>query len=188
MKPASAIGAVCVLASIACGSPAPTEPATPATLVPASAPGSHIIFRDITQHGAAVTSYNEAGYIVTATGGAWVGSMTYGSPAPFIQFSSTKGQTVQGLLEVAAGGATFVFTSVDVYASVIPIPYTITGTRNGAVVFTTSGTVPNTFGKFKTVASPDSSSPIDLLKIALTNAAPACCGNPMGVDNLIFGQ
>jgi len=89
---------------------------------------------------------------------------------------------------VTAGGAAFTFTSVDLYASVIPIPYQITGLRNGAVVFALNDRLPNTFGKFMTVTNPGAASPIDTLRIVLVNAGPPCCANPMGVDNLIFGQ
>ena len=178
--------AVCV----ACGGPAPMAPsstALPANLVPASGPGSRIIFSGITTHGGAVASYQEAGYTVSVTGD-WVGSTSYGAPAPFIHFNTAKGATTTGQLDIAAGGATFGFTSIDLYASIIPIPYTITGLRGSTVVFTVSGTVPNTFGKFQTVQSPSTTAVIDKLQIKLTNAGPACCGNPMGVDNIIFGQ
>ena len=177
--------------SAACGAPAPAapeSPSAPANLVPASGPGSRIVFSGISAHGAAVTSYQESGYTVTASGGAWVGSTSYGAPAPFIQFSTAKGMTTEGRLDIVAGGATFRFASLDLYASIIPIPYTVTGMRGSTVVFTTSGTVPNTFGHFKTVQSPDPSALIDLLHIRLTNAGPACCSNPMGVDNIMFGQ
>lgn len=51
-------------------------------------------------------------------------------------------------------------------------------------VFTLAGTVPNTFGQFRTVTSRDPSAVIDTLKITLTNAAAPCCANPMGVDNI----
>ena len=186
MKPAFALWVAFVVGSVACAGPAPTTP--PTSLVPASAPGSHVVFSGIAEHGAPVSTYSEAGYTITASSGQWTGSTTYGNPRPFIQFLAAKGEMVEGRLEVAAGGATFLFTSVDVYASVIPIPYTITGMRSGTVVFSASGTVPNTFGNFRTVTSANPNALIDRLLIILVNSASSCCSNPMGVDNLIFGQ
>jgi hypothetical protein len=164
------------------------SPLIPATLTPASGPAGNITFSALSSHGAAITSHTESGYTLTASGAAWTASTSYGNPKPFIQFTADKGQTVDGQIDVAAGGAAFAFVSVDLYASVVPIPYTITGKRNGAVVFTVTDRLPNTFGTFRTVASPLPAALIDQLTIRLTNAVPACCANPMGVDNLIFGQ
>jgi hypothetical protein len=183
--------AAALAACAACGGPAPNAPAStplPANLFPASSPGSQITFSGIVSHGAPVSTYTEAGYTVGALGANWVGSTTYGAPAPFIQFMAAPGTTADGRVEITAGGATFKFTSVDLYASITKIPHTINGLRSGATVFSFSGVVPNTFGRFQTVTNPHSDTVIDMLIIKLTNTAPPCCGNPMGVDNLIFGQ
>ena len=56
----------------------------------------------------------------------------------------------------------------------------------GRTVFSTSGTVPNTFGNFVTVSSPYSSATIDLLSITLTNSATPCCSNAVGLDNIVL--
>jgi len=88
---------------------------------------------------------------------------------------------------VSAGGAVFNFNSVDLYSSTTPIPYTITGFRNSSTVFTLAGTLPNTFGTFKTVVNPNAAAVIDTLSIVLTNTS-GCCGNgnPMGLDTIVL--
>jgi len=71
------------------------------------------------------------------------------------------------------------------YSSVTRIPYTITGVRNDQAVFSLTDTLPNTFGAFRTVANSHSADLIDTLVIELTNSTPACCSNPMGLDNIV---
>jgi hypothetical protein len=88
---------------------------------------------------------------------------------------------------VSASGTAFRFNSVDLYSSTTPIPYTITGFRNDTAVFTMTGTVPNTFGAFKTVVNPYGATIVDAVIIGLTNPG-TCCGNPMGLDNVSLSQ
>jgi hypothetical protein len=131
------------------------------------------------------TSLTESGFTVTATSASWEALTTFGNPIPFIQFTRQAGQAdTIGEVTVAAGGAPFTFESVDVYSSITPIPHEIVGIRNGAPVFTITGTVPNTFGGFATVSNPQPATPIDTLQIRLTNPA-ACCSNPVGLDNIV---
>jgi len=75
-------------------------------------------------------------------------------------------------------------TSVDIYSSVTPIPYVFTGLLNGSPLFSVSAVQPNTVGNFVTVANPSSGVLIDTLLIELSNPATACCGNPVGFDNV----
>lgn len=182
------LAAATILAAGCGASPVKPDQTPQATLTPAAGGAGNIVFSSLTAHGAPVASHTESGYALTASGGEWTASTKYGNPKPFIQFTASTSQTVEGQVEVTAGGATFTFTSVDLYASVIPIPYTITGMRGTSVVYTVSDRLPNTFGNFRTVAGPQPTTPIDKLIIKLTNASPACCANPMGLDNLIFGQ
>ena len=84
----------------------------------------------------------------------------------------------------AAGHAPFRFRTIDLYSSVTPIPYVLTGYRNDAAVFTIDGRLPNTFGNFVTVANPRADALIDTLVVTLTNAA--AIANPMGVDNIVL--
>lgn len=178
---------VIALAAAGCSGSAPTAPAaTPATLTQVSSPGDSVTFSGLKEDGV-VASYAENGFTVTASGGTWAARTGYGNPRPFVYFNAAKDENTTGRIEVAAGGATFHFKSVDLYASIIPIPYTITGLRNGAAVFTLTDTIPNTFGQFRTVSNPNGSAAIDTLRIELTNAPP-CCVNPMGIDTLVFGQ
>lgn len=145
-----------------------------------------ISFNGLTVNDAAVTSFTESAFTVSTASGAWVASTTYGHPAPFIQFLAEPATTVTGEIRIAAGGSTFSFASVDLYSSTTPIPYTIKGSRNSSPVFTVTGTVPNTFGDFRTVANSNATSPIDALSIVLTNAAASCCRNPLGLDTIVL--
>lgn len=198
MRHAALVSTASVLLSmsIACSgdpktspSPTPVSSSSPATAPTTTTPQAELQSGSITFSGlsadrASVTSYSELGFTLTMTSGSWQTFANYGNPRPSVIFQTPGGTTATGELQVAGGGATFKFSSVDVYSSTTPIPYTITGLRGSAAVFTLAGTVPNTFGQFRTVASRDPAAVIDTLKIALTNAAAPCCNNPMGVDNI----
>lgn len=153
----------------------------PASANPPGPPGPvTLTFDTLANTGKPVTRHAESGFDVTTAGASWVAMSGYGSPAPALVFS----EAATGSLEVRAAGAPFGFHSVDLYASVIPIPYELVGLRGGQPVFTLKGTVPNTYGAFKTVTNPDPQARIDTLVVRLTNAPPPCCSNPMGVDTL----
>jgi hypothetical protein len=147
--------------------------------------GATIIgFNGLTTNGAAVTSYTESGFTVSATLANWVASTTYGRPAPFIQFFAEPSTAPMGRVEVTAGGSTFTFASAELYSSTSRIPYTITGTKGGATVFTLNGEVPNTFGNFAAVVNPNTAGAVDKVAIVLTNTTGSV-RNPMGVDNIV---
>jgi hypothetical protein len=132
---------------------------------------------------ATLSSYTESGITVVATAGAWQARTGFGNPAPSILFITPAGASATGQVEVTAGDATFSFVSVDLYSSITTIPYGFTGLMGSTKVFSVSGTVPNTFGAFATVANPNAGDLIDTLVIELTDGA-ACCENPMGLDNI----
>ena len=135
-----------------------------------------------------ITSYSESGYTLTTTAQDWMTLTSYGNPAPFIQFIRDTSQPTQvGEVTVTADGSPFTFESVDVYSSTTPIPYEMLGLRGGSLVFTFSGTVPNTFGRFATVTNTQPAAVIDALLIRLTN--PGTLGmNPVGFDNLVLSR
>jgi hypothetical protein len=124
-----------------------------------------------------LSSYTESGITVLPTAGSWQARTGYGNPAPFIEFTASA----TGEVKVTAGGTAFRFVSVDLYSSVTTIPYVFTGLRGSAQVFSGSGTVPNTFGNFATVANPNAGDLIDTLVIELTDGVAQ---NPMGLDNV----
>jgi hypothetical protein len=186
---------VLVVVTFGCGqSPTPpvplSSPTAPAGGAPPSTPAAPlklqgpITFSGLAK-GTAVSGYEESGVRLDVVAGAWEVSDTYGNPRPFIQFTAAGGTTGTGTVQFSAGGQAFTFRSVDVYASTTPIPYVIVGLRNGTQVLSLSGTVPNTFGQFRPVAA-GAAVTIDTLKITLTNAAAACCRNPMGIDNVLL--
>ena len=136
-----------------------------------------------------MTIYSESGFSVSANLGSWVAVTTYGNPAPFVQFIAPAVNAVSGQIQVFADlHSAFTFKSVDLYSSTTEIPYTITGQRGAAVVFTVADTLPHTFGNFRTVVNPHGTDVIDTLTINLTNSAAPCCSNPMGLDNIVLGQ
>ena len=132
-----------------------------------------------------LSTYTESGFTTSAVSGPWVVSDSYGKPAPFIQFRNEAGQNpLAATIQITNDDSTFTFSSVDLYSSITPIPYVITGLLNSTAVFSFEGTVPNTFGNFQTVVNSNSNYLIDSLTISLTNPAPTCCSNPMGLDNI----
>jgi hypothetical protein len=143
-------------------------------------------FDTLQPHGASFTSHARCGINVRATTSNWTISTGYGRPAPFIQFNSSAGMTSSGEVIVTAAGASFKFRSVDVYSSTTTIPYVITGIANSSTVFTIHATQGNTFGNFATVNNPQPATVVDTLVIRLTNPAAPCCGNPVGLDNIVL--
>ena len=102
-------------------------------------------------------------------------------PAPSIGFVASAGGPVTGQVKVTVAGATFSFVSVELWSSMTIIPYIFTGLLGSSEVFSASGTVPNTFGNFSTVANPNAGVLIDTLVIELTDGMSQ---NPMGLDNI----
>jgi hypothetical protein len=196
----SSVAAVLTISAVlvaACGgngpmpqsSTAPTTGAGSAASSPvASFPGdgSRITFGGLTSDGTPVKTFMESGFDVSMLSGDWTARSTYGSPAPFVQFWADGGKTTSGEIRVSLGKALY-FKSVDLYSSTTTIPYVIKGLRNSAEVFTLNGTVPNTFGQFRTVTNLNAVT-VDTVTIALTNTAASCCRNPMGLDNIVFGD
>jgi hypothetical protein len=155
--------------------------------MPPRPPGAIVIeFNGLTVNRATVTSYTESGFTVSTSSGAWEAITTYGHPPPFIEFLADGARSVDGEIRVAAGRSTFRFASIDLYSSTTPIPYTIRGFRNSSNVFAVGGTLPNTYGGFRTVTNLYPSTVIDALSIVLTNTAAACCSNPMGLDTIVL--
>jgi hypothetical protein len=130
---------------------------------------------------ALTTSYTESGITVLATAGGWQARAAFGHPAPSIGFVASAGGTATGQVKVTVAGAPFSFVSVELYSSMTTIPYIFTGLLGSSEVFSASGTVPNTFGNFATVANPNAAALIDTLVIELTDGMSQ---NPMGLDNL----
>lgn len=133
-------------------------------------------------------TYVECGVTIAFVTSNWRAG--FGRPAPGIVFTAPlDGTTFGEVVLTAPAGARFRFRSADVYSSVTPIPYVFTGISSGAAVFTIRGTQPNTFGNYATVTS-SQSEPIDTLILRLTTVLQQGFSgtNPMGLDNIVFGQ
>jgi predicted phage tail protein len=154
------------------------------TIGPPPAGSRTITFDSLPPNGPAFTSHSEAGYTVEAVSGPWT------SGPALISKNPTPLTSVDSELKVTAiGGASFRLDSVRLYSSVTPIPYVLRGLRQGAVVYTSAATVPNTFGAFATVPNPFAGVDVDAVHIVVTNPAtpscPTCGGNPVGVDDIV---
>ena len=130
------------------------------------------------------TSYTDAGFTVAAVSGAWAVKTTYGNPAPYIGLAAPSATTTGGDVRISESGLPFSFSSVDLYSSLTPLPYVLTGLRNGATVFTVTDVLPNPMGAFVTVPNPHASDVIDTLLISVTTQTPPCCPNSIGIDNI----
>jgi len=181
---------IVVLAALAgCGG-APSSPSSPSstgspqttTVQPPAAPGPCNISFDELRANGPFTSLSACGLTVAASGAPWQALMTYGRPAPFVQFLSNAGVTSVG--DVTISGGTFTFAAVDIYSSTTKIPYDITGLAGGATVFQIQDVQGNTFGNFATILNLQAAKTIDTLRIRLTNPAAPCCANPVGLDNI----
>ena len=145
-----------------------------------------IAFGGLSGNDSRFNTYNESGFKVSSNSGSWETMTSYGHPKPAIVFKRSADEpTTTGEVEITHGGSAFSFQSVDLYSSITPIPYTISGYRNSELVFRVSETVPNTFGKFAKVTNAQATESIDRLTISLSNPATACCWNPVGLDNIV---
>lgn len=158
-----------------------------------SATSVTIGFSGLVGNGASFSTYTASGFTVSVTGPSlftrdWEVATFFGNPAPFIQFRVAPGAAeTSGAIRVSAGGATFSLASVDLYSSITPIGYELRGFLNGTPAFTATGTVPNTFGTFQIVANPYADVLVDSVLVVLINPAmSACCGNAMGLDNIVL--
>lgn len=178
-----ATAAACVGKSPMPGTPSSVPVATFAE--PPAPPGPCAIgYEGLSANRAAFTTHKACGLEIAVTAGTWEASTTYGQPAPFVQFLSPAGTLTTGEITVSGAGATFAFTSVDIYSSTTRIPFEITGLAGLAPVFTLQGEQGNTFGRFATIAVPGGTAQIDTLRIRLKNPAAPCCANPVGLDNI----
>jgi hypothetical protein len=158
--------------------PVPTTPVT-------------ISFAGLSTNMAPVTSHVESGFTVSMVAANWDSDTLFGRPAPFVFFNSPANVTTPGEIRVTAGTSLFVFTSVDLYSSTTPIPFSFSGTRGQGQSFQASDTLTsaqlgNTFGNFATVTNSNAETLIDALVIRLTNPSAPCCSNRMGLDNIVL--
>lgn len=148
--------------------------------------GTAIAFTGLFANESPAGTYAESGFTVTADSSDWIAWTNYGAPAPSIVFFAQGRTALTRGVSVTAGANTFKFVAVDLYSSMTPIPYEIVGLRDSVVVFSMTGTLPNTFGNFRTVEHPNGRDTVDTLVIRLSNPTPAGGSNPMGLDNIIL--
>jgi len=145
-------------------------------------------FSSLRENRAPFTTHLESGFRISVVSADWIALTTYGNPQPFIEFFGPAGVTATGELRVTADGAPFWLNSIDFYSSTTKIPYVIEGFLNSAQMFAASDVIGNTFGAFARRANPKADVPVQEIRIRLSNPSAACCGNPMGVDNIVVSR
>lgn len=145
-------------------------------------------FSSLRENRVPVTAYAESGFRISVVSADWIALTTYGNPQPFIEFFGPAGVTATGELRVTADGAPFWLTSIDFYSSTTKIPYVIEGSLNSKQMFAVSDVIGNTFGAFARRSNPKADVPVQEIRIRLSNPSAPCCGNPMGVDNIVVSR
>jgi hypothetical protein len=145
-------------------------------------------FSALRENRAPFTTHAESGFSISVVSADWMALTTYGNPQPFIEFTGPAGVTTTGELRVTAGGAPFWLNSIDLYSSTTKIPYVIEGFLNSALMFSIVDVVGNTFGAFARRSNPKADVPVQEIRIRLSNPSAPCCGNPMGVDNIVVSR
>jgi|SRR5215471_5430388 len=171
----------------------PSAPATdempridPSTVKPSTT--YTIGFSSLRENRAPFTNHAESGFSVSVVSADWMSLTTYGNPQPFIEFSGPAGVTTTGELRITADGAPFWLNSIDFYSSTTKIPYVIEGFLNSAQMFAVVDVIGNTFGAFARRSNPNSDMPVQEIRLRLSNPSAACCGNPMGIDNIVVSR
>jgi hypothetical protein len=145
-------------------------------------------FSSLRENRAPFTTHLESGFRISVVSADWIVLTTYGNPQPFIEFYGAAGVTTAGELRVTADGAPFWLNSIDFYSSTTKIPYVIEGSLNSKQMFAVSDVIGNTFGAFARRSNPKADVPVQEIRVRLSNPSAPCCGNPMGVDNIIVSR
>jgi hypothetical protein len=146
-------------------------------------------FAGLRDNRASVPTYTESGFTVSQVSAEWVAITTHGDPLPSLQFMTPGGATMTGEIRITAAGAPFWLRSLDLHSTTTRIPYVIEGFLSSEATFTVLNVLGNTFnGTFGRVSNPNADVPVDALRIRLSNPAAPCCGNLMGVDNIVLNR
>jgi len=145
-------------------------------------------FSSLRENRAPFSTYAESGFRISVVSADWIAITTYGSPTPFVEFYGPAGVTMTGELRVTADGAPFWLNAIDFYSSTTKIPYVIEGSLNSKQMFAVSDVIGNTFGAFARRSNPKADVPVQEIRIRLSNPSAPCCGNPMGVDNIVMSR
>jgi hypothetical protein len=145
-------------------------------------------FSSLRENRAPFTAFAESGFRISVVSADWIAITTYGNPQPFIEFFGPPGVTATGELRITVDGAPLWLTSIDFYSSTTKIPYVIEGSLNSKQMFAVSDVIGNTFGAFARRSNPKADVPVQELRIRLSNPSAPCCGNPMGVDNIVVSR
>jgi hypothetical protein len=158
----------------------------PAGLMPST--NYTIGFSALRNNRAAVSTYMESGFTISTVSAEWMAITTYGNPLPSLQFMTAPGVTMTVEIRISSAGAPFWLNSVDFYSSTTRIPYVIEAFLSAEPAYTVVNVLGNTFGAFVRTANPRANVPLDAVMIRLSNPAAPCCGNPMGVDNIVLNR
>src|SRR4029450_5699978 len=121
------------------------------------------------------TDHAESGFDVSVVSAQWMALTTYGNPQPFVEFSGLAGVTTTGARRITAGGAPFLFNSIDLYSSTTKIPYVIEGFLNSDQIYASVDVIGNTFGAFARRSNPNADMAVQEIRIRLSNPSAPCC-------------
>lgn len=155
--------------------------------LPLPAAKSYTIDFNGLKNGQAFKKYSEYGFQVTAgANDDWVVNGSYGNPAPMIQFPVPADKIVTNAVTVTHATERFTYKSVDLYSSLSPVKWKFAGSLKGKTVYSQSGQMPNPTGGFTTLKNGHAGAAVDKVDITLTNVKVPCCGNEIGIDNIVL--
>jgi hypothetical protein len=158
----------------------------PSTLKPSTT--YTIGFSSLRDNRVRFATHVESGFTVSVVAANWISLTTYGNPQPFVEFNAPAGMTTTGELRITAGGEPFWLNSIDFYSSTTKIGYVIEGYLNNELTFSVVDVIGNTFGAFARRGNPRADTPVQEIRLRLSNPAAPCCENPMGVDNIVVSR
>lgn len=198
---ARAPAVVFLVMSAACGGPSPSTTGPSPTPGPVSNPFPRIDasalkpsttytlgFSSLRENRTPFTSHVESGFSVSVVSANWISITTYGNPQPFVEFFGPAGTTTTGELRITANGDAFWLNAIDFYSSTTKIPYVIEGYLNNELAFSVVDVIGNTFGAFARRPNPKVDTPVQEIRVRLSNPSAPCCENPMGVDNVVVSR
>jgi hypothetical protein len=145
-------------------------------------------FSSLRDNRAPFRTHVESGFTVSVIAANWISLTSYGNPQPFVEFNAPAGTTTTGELRITASGEPFWLNSIDFYSSTTKIPYVIEGFLNNELAFSVVDVIGNTLGAFARRANPRADTPVQEIRVRLSNPSAPCCENPMGIDNIVVSR
>jgi hypothetical protein len=132
----------------------------------------------------AFTTYTEGNYTITPISGSWFQDDTaFGNPIPSI-YDGPVGTPGDATIEITSSAGPFTYQSVDYSSNNGDSEINARGSLNNVGVFSTTEPAPGPGSAFTTLASPDSSDPIDRLFLEVLPGAGGATS--INLDNIVL--